>query len=936
MSDEGDEGELSGTRTKVDEAPESSEEPAGPRTQPRPPTEPPGKRSRRAAEAPPLASTAPREMPPAAPRSEKPLPNERMAERLRERVLAGKRDEVPKAQARDTRDRWERTFDWIGAHGAPWATALLALGILILFSGVFRGETLGDDLTFHMAEAARLSDCIRQGDWDFWNPSANSGYASAYYYQVVPQLASAIPAAIFGHFLFWFQLSLVTPLVVMPIATYRGARLMGAKPWQAFSAAICVAFISGASRWGGGADGTFYVGLYTQTWALSFFPLALGHSVRWLRDGRGLAPSIAWGALVFLCHPFAGISLYLAIGFGLAVHLAMPLFRLYGSQLALLGISTLLFALNLIYLVTERIPAEGKPQEELVRWLYLVPVIMLAALIARLIWNIVRNPDAGHSTEAVEVLAPIGRLLVLALCLLVATMPGWITVIIDRDGFGGFPHRVADEVGPGYKELMDWQLKGWILDNQRPMVLSWMLPIVALFARRTRIQHWLWTPAFVFALLLAVGPHAPKTADDLLPAVRFLGAMQTVLAMAVGIGVYAIAEWLWNLEEGGRSARLAQWSFSVFVCAFAVGIILLLWLGSDTSFLMRFGFRLYGGAIEDPDTVRLVLTLKALVLATYGARKAFDGLASVFGIRTAVSAIIAVLLVVMILPGSSAITTRVRVLEDYGYRDELMTVNHILEKQPPGRKQVGPGCENHWWNLLSYVYVRRPSLLQMGGGGLQASPNYDFVWSVRDFHKLAWVFDTPYFVFERSNVNQPEGETIGTTEHYEVRRHRTNGLVVPVQITGILPGGPIRSGSPTREAAINWLKSDLPYKDHVLAYDGFGGPGSAPDATVIRAFRQDSPGDEADILAEVEVRQPSTFIARESWHPRWHAYIDGVEVPIRRVTPDFPAIDVPMGNHVLAFRFERPWWAHAAWLAWPGVAFLAFLATRLLAKRRAC
>ena len=70
--------------------------------------------------------------------------------------------------------------------------------------------------------------------------------------------------------------------------------------------------------------------------------------------------------------------------------------------------------------------------------------------------------------------------------------------------------------------------------------------------------------------------------------------------------------------------------------------------------------------------------------------------------------------------------------------------------------------------------------------------------------------------------------------------------------------------------------------------------------------------------------QPTTFMARESWHPRWHAYIDGEEVPIRRVTPDFPAIDVPTGHHMLAFRFERPWWATASWLAWPGVVLMAW------------
>jgi uncharacterized membrane protein YfhO len=97
---------------------------------------------------------------------------------------------------------------------------------------------------------------------------------------------------------------------------------------------------------------------------------------------------------------------------------------------------------------------------------------------------------------------------------------------------------------------------------------------------------------------------------------------------------------------------------------------------------------------------------------------------------------------------------------------------------------------------------------------------------------------------------------------------------------------------------------------------------------VIRARRQDSPGDDPDIVAEVDATAPTTFMARESWHPRWHAYLDGAEVPLRRVTPDFFAVDAPAGQHRIAFRFQRPWWAHAAWLAWPVVPLAAWGATR--------
>jgi hypothetical protein len=137
-----------------------------------------------------------------------------------------------------------------------------------------------------------------------------------------------------------------------------------------------------------------------------------------------------------------------------------------------------------------------------------------------------------------------------------------------------------------------------------------------------------------------------------------------------------------------------------------------------------------------------------------------------------------------------------------------------------------------------------------------------------------------------------------------------------------------------RKAAIEWLRTDMPYGNRHLVYDGHGLPGAAPDAKVRRTGRTASPGDHADLFAEVDVAQPSTFVFRESWHPRWRAYLDGAAVPIRRVTPDFPAVDAPPGRHLLQLRFERPWWAHASWLAWPGVPLLAWLALRRLARRR--
>jgi hypothetical protein len=149
---------------------------------------------------------------------------------------------------------FDRAAEGLARRGALPALGVVTLALSALYLGIFRGELAGDDLSFHFAESARIADCLAAGDFDLWNPSANAGYASAYYYQVIPQLASAIPAALFGHHLFWFQLSVFVPLVLVPAAGYRGMRLMGATPWQALVAGALLAFTIGESRWGHGND----------------------------------------------------------------------------------------------------------------------------------------------------------------------------------------------------------------------------------------------------------------------------------------------------------------------------------------------------------------------------------------------------------------------------------------------------------------------------------------------------------------------------------------------------------------------------------------------------------------------------------------------------------------------------------------------------------
>lgn len=724
-------------------------------------------------------------------------------------ALPEKGPEKPKAPRPP--DAFDRAGEWLLVHGALPALGVITLIIFVVHAHIFAGNTAGDDLSFHLAESARIADCLRNFDFDFWNPSANGGYASAYYYQVLPQLASALPAALFGHHLFWFQLSVVLPHVAAPAAAYKGMRLMGATQWEALLAAFCIAFTNGESRWGAGSSGTFNVGLYTQTWALAAFPLAFGYCVRWMTEAKNFASAIAWSAFVALCHPFAAIILGLA------------LMSAWFVQLLLIPFDYALRALA---------PS--------------LTTSWLQPIVKR--WS--SPPEREWIGELVR-----GGLLAVAFGL--ALMPIWLPLVIDREGFGGFPHRVSDEVGPGFKGLAKWFLNGSVLDwepktsGTRLMVLTAAMPLAILFAR-ARYLRWLWTPAIVFALLLGLGPHIGKIGDDLIPPVRFLGGMQIALAMGIGASAMLLGTWGWNLA--GKTSNA-------------------------------------------------------------------------YTIRTIIAAAAAGLLVVIVVPGTRALLLRVRVLEDSvpSHPEELVVINRILAKQPQARKQSGPGAESHWWNLLAYANHRVPSTLQMGGGGLQASPNYDFLWTQRDYTKTAWIYDAPYVVYAVSGSSKlPQGEIVGRTFNYEIRKLLAPGLVSPVQVTGVLPAG-YRHDQPGHKKALEWIKGDGPLKDEVLAYAGSeSGNRDKPAGRLIRAWRQNSGGSAADIVAELQADKLSTFTVRESWHPRWHAYLDGEPARVRRVTPDFPAVDVPAGKHTLEMRFERPWWMHVAWLAWPLVTLLAW------------
>ncbi len=684
------------------------------------------------------------------------------------------------------------------------ALPLLCLGVLTgllcwMYSHVFAGEICGDDNSYHYAEVAFLADSLGHGDFDLWNPAANGGFPSGYYYQLVPAAIPGVMGAIFGNVLFWFQLTVFLSMVLVPAATYRGLRVMGAEPWPALGGALAVCFILSGSKWGAGAEGTFWVGLYTQGIAMVAYPLALGYGWRWMTHGKGAAPAVAWGLFVGLCHPVAGIAVGLSLFVGLAVSMTEQRER---------------------------------------------------AVPLRYLWPAVRLPALGF-------------------LLFIGSASGWLQILIDYEAFGGFPHRVEGEAGPGFEGFQAWLRTGFFLDHERwpPRVLTaLMVPalVLSLFfflQRQARHLAAMWLAALLFAYVIGMGRLLRTGDDDLFPAVRVLGPLQFTLAMVIGASCVA-------------------------------------------------------GAVAG------VRGLERLRLGWIG--------------QAAIAFLIGIVVIVLVPSAAGQHHDRIRVAEDYPriHRRELDELLPAIRAATPGRIQnrgnttdEAPGVENHWFMILPYVYAGRSQLVVYGAAALQSSPNFYFLHSTPSVKRAAWIYDAPLILTNHQRGPTIGGDVVVSTEHFEVREVPSPGLVSAVQVMGEIEG---KNRKQRRDAVITWQKSEQPMNDQVLVYPGSGAAGPPPDGDVLEVKRGRS-----RLSARVLARAPTTYLFRESWHPRWHATVDGKPARIRRVTPDFMAIDVEPGEHLIGLRFERPWWQWSLWLLAPLAALAGWLFERWLRRRLA-
>lgn len=129
---------------------------------------------------------------------------------------------------------------------------------------------------------------------------------------------------------------------------------------------------------------------------------------------------------------------------------------------------------------------------------------------------------------------------------------------------------------------------------------------------------------------------------------------------------------------------------------------------------------------------------------------------------------------------------------------------------------------------------------------------------------------------------------------------------------------------------VRWFKSDWLVKDAYLLLDFYGDapngirrltPGADLPAVLYPAETagevQRESEDQGVFRAAFTARRDSYLLFRMTWHPCWHAYLDGKRTATAMLSPGFLGVPAAVGTHRVELRYEPGFWK--LWLALAGI-----------------
>jgi hypothetical protein len=255
---------------------------------------------------------------------------------------------------------------------------------------------------------------------------------------------------------------------------------------------------------------------------------------------------------------------------------------------------------------------------------------------------------------------------------------------------------------------------------------------------------------------------------------------------------------------------------------------------------------------------------------------------------------------------------------------DLASIIDRLETLPSGR--VFAGLRDGFGDQMKHGSVRVPDVLTFHQIETAAPPyqsltlNSDLIWHF-DFTKLAHydILNARYFIAP-ADLTVPSGlQRLMETERYTLYEAPSSGYLG----LGVTPVGYVGSQEDFFIAARTWFLGRLPESGIVpaFAFDGTPrlegieyAPMDGASSALRRLTATDAPESLGTISSEhatayeygatVDVAEPATLFLKATYHPDWHAYVDGKEVELFMAAPSYPAVTLTPGEHSVRFEYK--------------------------------
>jgi hypothetical protein len=247
-----------------------------------------------------------------------------------------------------------------------------------------------------------------------------------------------------------------------------------------------------------------------------------------------------------------------------------------------------------------------------------------------------------------------------------------------------------------------------------------------------------------------------------------------------------------------------------------------------------------------------------------------------------------------------------------------------LRSMPPGR--VYAGRAGTWGKNYRVGEVQVSALLNSAGFDMigylyhSLSLNAELEGVFDDQRAEQYnLFNIRYVVAPKERAFPPWVQPIKDFGRHRLYRVLTTGYFELVSSDVAFRG----DGHGFYPAASNWLTSGLLLSGQypTLIFAGAAPPGvtplpldTAPGVFASQSFSKGRP--RGDVLSErvevnaysakVNVLRAGFLMLKETYHPGWHAYIDGREVPTVMLMPSYVAVQLKPGPHNVRFEYRPP------------------------------